>query len=103
MRRIYSAATLPDAHLIVGLLGQAGIAARVFNENAQGGVGEIPFVHAWPEVWLDDEGDAKRALELIHDFENSKSTNRQVACPGCREPNPENFEVCWNCGVSLAG
>ncbi|HUU71204.1 MAG TPA: DUF2007 domain-containing protein [Burkholderiales bacterium] len=102
MQRIYSAATLPDAHLIVGLLGQAGIAARVFNENAQGGVGEIPFVSAWPEVWLEDERDATRALELIRNFESSKSTDRQVACPACAEPNPENFEVCWNCGVTLA-
>lgn len=102
MRRIYSAATLPDAHLIVGLLGQAGIPARVFNENAQGGVGEIPFVHAWPEVWVEDERDAGRALEVIRDFDRNKGTDRQVACPGCGEQNPENFEVCWNCGAALA-
>ena len=102
MKRIYSAANLPDAHIIVGLLGQAGIAARVFNENAQGGVGEIPFVHAWPEVWLEEETDSERALELIRGFEQGKDTEGQVACPACGESNPGNFEVCWKCGAQLA-
>jgi Putative prokaryotic signal transducing protein len=102
MKRIYSAANLPDAHIIAGLLGQAGVSARVFNENAQGGVGEIPFVHAWPEVWLEDEADTERALELIRGFEQGKDTEGQVACPACGESNPGNFEVCWKCGAQLA-
>ena len=58
MKKIYSAATLPDAHLVRGLLGQAGIEAKVFNEKLQGGMGEIPFTHAYPEVWIIDERDA---------------------------------------------
>ncbi len=100
MRRIYSAATLPDAHLIVGLLAQEGIPARVFNENAQSGVGEIPFTHAWPEVWLEDAADAERALEVIRSLER-QGTNQQVECGECGELNPENFEICWNCGAAL--
>ncbi|NIO43340.1 MAG: hypothetical protein GTO41_26220 [Burkholderiales bacterium] len=100
MRRIYTAATLPDAHLVVALLAQAGITAKVFNENAQGGVGEIPFTHAWPEVWLEDAADAARALDVIRKLENG-GTSRQVECRICRELNPENFEICWNCGGAL--
>ncbi|UCD66988.1 MAG: DUF2007 domain-containing protein [Betaproteobacteria bacterium] len=100
MRRIYTAATLPDAHLVVGLLDQAGIAARVFNENAQGGVGEIPFTHAWPEVWLEKEDDAGRALEIIRTLERGGASH-QVQCRGCGESNPDNFEICWNCGVTI--
>jgi hypothetical protein len=100
MRKIYSAATLADAHLVVGLLGQEGIGARVFNENAQGGLGEIPFTHAWPEVWLDDESDNERALELIREIERP-GTDVQVACAACNEMNPDNFQVCWNCGEAI--
>ena len=99
MRRIYTAATLPDAHLVVGLLAQAGIAAKVFNENAQGGVGEIPFIHAWPEVWLDNEHDSQRALEVIRGLERG-GTDQQIRCSRCGESNPGNFEICWNCGVT---
>jgi transglutaminase-like putative cysteine protease len=97
MKRIYSAATLADAHLVVGLLAQHGIAARVFNENAQGGLGEIPFTHAWPEVWVDDGRDAQRAREVIGTLEQS-GTDKQIACKQCGELSPETFEVCWNCG-----
>ncbi len=100
MRKIYSAATLADAHLVVGLLAQAGIAAKVFNENAQGGLGEIPFTHAWPEVWLTDERDTEQALEVIREIERA-GTDAQVACKACREMNPENFQVCWNCGEAI--
>jgi len=100
MRRIYSAATLPDAHLVVALLAQAGISAKVFNENAQGGLGEIPFTHAWPEVWLEDERDVGRSLDVIRQLEHGGG-NRQVACGKCGELNPENFEICWNCGVEI--
>ena len=96
MRKVYTAATLPDAHLIVGMLAQSGITAKVFNENAQGGVGEIPFTHAWPEVWLEDARDAERALELIRKFE-VRDTAGQSACRHCGELNPQNFEICWNC------
>ncbi|UCH47145.1 MAG: DUF2007 domain-containing protein [Betaproteobacteria bacterium] len=100
MRRIYTAETLPDAHLVVGLLAQAGIAAKVFNENAQGGVGEIPFTHTWPEVWLENEDDAERAHEVIRTLERG-GTNQQVECRKCGESNPDNFEICWNCGVTI--
>ena len=100
MQKIYSAATLADAHLVVGLLGQEGIAARVFNENAQGGLGEIPFTHAWPEVWLEDESDKERALEILRQIERPGS-NVQVACSACKEMNPDNFQVCWNCGEAI--
>ena len=100
MKKIYSAATLADAHLVVGLLGQAGIAARVFNENAQGGLGEIPFTQAWPEVWLDDERDMQDALELIRAFEQS-GPDGQIICKRCGESSPETFEICWNCGAGF--
>ena len=36
MKRIYSAANLMEAHIILDLLRHAGINARLFNENAQG-------------------------------------------------------------------
>jgi putative signal transducing protein len=101
MIRIYSAATLPDAHLVRGLLGQAGIDATVFNENLQGGLGEIPFTHAYPEVWIVDERDLRRAREVIRQIERPAGSSRPVICPSCQEDNPGNFQVCWNCGGAL--
>jgi hypothetical protein len=99
--KIYSAATLPDAHLVMALLAQAGIEARVFNENAQGGMGEIPFTHAWPEVWIVDPSARARARDVIRRFERPAANLPTLTCPRCAEANPGNFEVCWNCGAGF--
>ena len=101
MKKIYSAATLPDAHLVRGLLGQAGIEAKVFNENAQGGMGEIPFTHAYPEIWIIDERDSERAREVIRQYERPGPHVAILRCPACSEDNPGNFQLCWNCGEAL--
>lgn len=101
MYRLCSAANLPEAHLILGLLAQAGIEARVFNEHAQGGVGEIPFTQAWPEIWLEDERDVGLAGEVLAQYE--RATNHAPRrCTSCGEDNPGTFDVCWKCGKPLA-
>jgi hypothetical protein len=101
MRRVYSAATLPDAHMMRGLLSQAGIEAKVFNENAVGGMGEIPFTHVYPEVWVVNEGDLQRARELVKEFEHPTANPGPVVCPRCGEENPGNFQTCWSCGENI--
>jgi len=98
MVRIYSAASLPDAHLVRGLLGQAGIDATVFNENLQGGLGEIPFTHAYPEVWIVDERDLQRAREVIRQIERPLPGLGSIICPLCHEGSHGHFQICWNCG-----
>ena len=101
MRKVYSAATLPDAHMLRGLLAQAGIEARVFNENAQGGMGEIPFTHAYPEVWVMDERDLTRAAALVGQFDRPAAPAGALRCPHCGEESPGNFQVCWSCGQAI--
>jgi hypothetical protein len=101
MKRVYCAANLPDAHLMLHLLVSEGIAARVFNENLQGGLGDIPFTHTYPEVWVDDERDFQRARELIKARELTSADSRTVACAKCGEDNPRNFQLCWNCGEGI--
>lgn len=101
MLRLYTAANLPEAHLLRQWLAHAGIEAHVFNENAQSGMGEIPFTHAWPEVWIASAHDEGRARDVVRSFERPAAPRPDVFCPGCRERNPGNFEMCWNCGAAL--
>ncbi len=98
MIRFYTAGSLPDAHLIWHLLRDAGIDAHVFNENAQSAMGEIPFTHAWPEVWLADAADLSRARAIVASVERPSVARLDWACCGCDELNPGHFEVCWSCG-----
>ena len=100
MKRLCRAANLPEAHILRGLLEQAGIETMVFNEHAQGGVGQLPVMDAWPELWV-CEVDAQRAAAVLEEFRRRPPVDRARACAGCGEDNPANFQVCWSCGESL--
>lgn len=102
MFRIYHASDLPQAYLIKRLLEDEGVPSKILNENAQGGLGEIPFTHTYPEVWLLREADIFRAKRVLWKFENNSSTSdKTLTCSECKEINPGNFETCWNCGSEL--
>jgi len=101
MKRLCKAASLPDAHILRGLLQQEGIEVHVFNENAQSGVGQLPVAEALPELWVDDETDWERAEEVVRRFEAAPHIQATLHCAACGEDNPGNFQLCWSCGASL--
>ena len=101
MFRLYSAANLPEAHLLLHRLAQSGIEARVLNEHAQGGLGEIPFTHAYPEIWVMEEADEARARTILAEFERPPVSREPTRCQACGEMNPPAFEICWQCGKPL--
>ena len=101
MRKVYTALNLPDAHLVMHLLRQQGIDARVFNENAASALGEIPVSAAQPQVWVMDQSMAARALSIIDAFTRQRASGVVHACSKCGEQNPQEFEICWNCGWAL--
>ena len=101
MLKIYSAANLPEAHLLLNLLQQAGVSAQILNSYAQGASGEIPFEQAYPQIWLEDDRDKLLAEKIITKYETSSSNTEWIYCRACGERNPANFEICWQCGKDL--
>ena len=102
MIKAYTAASLQDAYILLGLLRVEGIEARILNANAQGGLGEIPFTSTYPEIWLVNERDCDRARGTFSAFERAEasvSERAPVRCSVCREDNPPGFEICWNCAA----
>jgi hypothetical protein len=100
--RLYAAADLTEAHLIVGMLGTAGIEARIFNQHARGALGELPLADTYPVIWLEQEADAARARDIIARYERPGSTPPDAQCPTCGEANPGDFDICWHCGGVLS-
>jgi hypothetical protein len=90
-----------QAHLLRHVLGAHGIKAHVFNENMQGAVGEVPVDAALPQVWIDDERDEKRALQVIRQHEVERNRTGSYFCRECKEESPATFDLCWNCGAGL--
>lgn len=101
MVRVYSSAGLQEAYIVLAVLEQSGISARVLNANAQGGLGEIPFTQTYPEIWVDDPDEACRARDLIASFHSAPRDSGSRTCSECREASPGNFGTCWNCGAAL--
>jgi Putative prokaryotic signal transducing protein len=97
MKRLYTAAHLPEAHLVRGLLAVRGIPVRIFNEYAQGGLGDLPAASVLPELWLEDERDEGIAREIVNTYERQATLTGVQACPNCGEENPRDFAVCWQC------
>lgn len=96
MQRLYSAANLPEAHLVRGLLAADGIEARVFNEYAGGALGELPFNETAPSVWIEAR-DLPRARQVIATYENAVAAPGVTRCGACGEESPRDFSICWQC------
>jgi hypothetical protein len=56
---------------------------------------------ALPQLWVDNPGDAGRALALIDEFLRTPGGGAPRTCPSCSEENPAAFDLCWSCGAGL--
>ena len=94
--KLFTAGGIIEAHLLQALLRSQGIDAVIKNENLQTGVGELPFVEMWPELWLLHLRDLDRARQLLNEFFN-RNTASDWVCTKCNERNPGSFDICWAC------
>ncbi len=78
------------------ILESHGIRVFLKNEHASSIMGEAAALHAWVELWVDDDADYERACRII---ETSLSQKDAVGwqCAHCNEENDASFELCWNC------
>jgi hypothetical protein len=102
MKRIYSASDLIDAQLLAHSLADARIESHLFNANAVGAMGDIPFANTWPEVWIADERDSARAAAIVQAHAERPLAGGEVRCAACGEDSPSNFDSCWRCSALLA-
>lgn len=100
MKRVHIAPTLLDAQLAADALSSLGIANRIFNAHAAGAMGELPFMQALPEIWVDDDAQELRACEALAGLRDAQPLEEKI-CPHCGERNPGNFLSCWQCRGAL--
>lgn len=89
----YNAGSNTEAHLVCGLLHEAGIEAVALEDNSQAGVwigGTIPVIHK-PQVWI-ERNDGERARPVLADYER-RNVERWNAKPGLAVD-----VVCEKCG-----
>lgn len=97
MKRIYCTHDRLLAGFIQGVLEEHGIAAWLRNDYLNGGVGELPPIECWPELWVADE-DGYRALRVVDEVLRGGETERDCwRCEGCGEWLDPQFRACWRC------
>lgn len=89
---------LVEAHHRANLLRSAGIRAEVRNTYLAGAVGDIPFMEAGPQVWIDDRENTDIARTIIEEAERAP-TQASWHCEACGELIEGQFAQCWNCGA----
>ena len=99
MKEVYRAVEFTQVGNYQSILENAGIPTLIRNEMNQ----NIDAVLRAPTLCVVNESDYDRAVAIIRELlkERELSTGADIPCPACHEPNPGNFEVCWNCGTSL--
>jgi len=81
------------------LLESHGIRTFIRNEYGSSVVGELPFVEVVPQLFVLEDSDAARAIELLKlDLPVTDAADDWV-CPECGIDIDGNFSRCWKCGM----
>jgi hypothetical protein len=96
MKKLYVAGDIFEAQLLHSLLKVQGISSLIKNEGLQSGVGELPFVEMWPEVWIIEQKDWISAAYVLKLFKPLEPLQDWI-CAVCFSTNPGTFETCWSC------
>ncbi|MEO1856740.1 MAG: DUF2007 domain-containing protein [Rubritalea sp.] len=72
MRKVYEDQDMTMVGYYQSLLEDEGIQTLVKNEYASLATGEIPFTQVYPELWVTDEADYERSVDLIRSVRDSQ-------------------------------
>ncbi len=100
MRKVFEYPTFLEVGHLASLLESHGIPSVVKNQDVSSLMGEVPFLSAFPELWVVDEGDYDRAVALVQEYRSELSDDSNPEdwlCPACGESVPGSFGSCWNC------
>lgn len=100
MIRIYVTSDPVQLGWLESILEADGISCLVRNRFLGGAIGELPLNEAWPELWVVDAEDERRARQLIEQALRPAQPVAAWHCPGCRELIEGQFAQCWQCGES---
>lgn len=99
MKRVYSNEYGLAADYIKNILQQEGIDSVIKNHNLSGGVGELPPIECWTEVWILQDTDYSRACGIIADVLKESARSGEPWVCACGEKIEAQFTDCWHCGT----
>jgi hypothetical protein len=102
MKRLFTATySIEGANIemLKSLLEEAEIRCMIRNEYLSSAMGEVPFLEASPELWIQKEEDYLRAKAMLETWRSARiGTTEPWACAHCGEKIEGQFTSCWQCG-----
>ena len=99
MKKVTSCESLVIINHYKNILTSEGIKAFIRNEHLGSIVGEMPFQEVWPQLWVENDLDYDRAVQLIDaNTILEESSGAAWTCGDCGEENEPQFGACWRCG-----
>lgn len=100
MKKVTAADSIITINHYKNLLESEGIPAFIRNEHLGSIVGEMPFQEVWPQLWVRNDLDYDRALQLIDQQKVvDESPAESWRCEKCGTDNEGQFAACWQCGA----
>ncbi|HOW18219.1 MAG TPA: DUF2007 domain-containing protein [Phycisphaerae bacterium] len=103
MKKVYSSQDVSEIEILRGLLAEAGIKSTILNQDVAEVAGMVPFAEATPQVWVVNDEDEPRALEIVRQMDSGEARKRFAGepwtCPRCGEAIEGQFAACWKCGT----
>jgi hypothetical protein len=102
MKKVFTARNVTEAHFVRDLLEAEGLVVTVRGEDLWGASGELPFVDAWPTIWVLDDAREAEARAVVDQYEATQAapvTGEPWRCPKCGQDVEPQFTTCWSCGA----
>jgi putative signal transducing protein len=99
MTRVHSAPHPFELENLRNVLEAEGIASEVKTPFLGAARGDIPATECWSELWVLDDQQVERALEVIRASETPDARGQATwKCRSCGEEIEAQFGACWKCG-----
>jgi len=82
------------------LLESQGIKTFMRNQYSSSVVGDLPFVEVVPQLYVLEDNDLERAIELLRLDLPVEDAGEDWVCPECGIDVEGNFARCWKCGTT---
>ncbi|MEM7012879.1 MAG: DUF2007 domain-containing protein [Verrucomicrobiota bacterium] len=100
MRKVYENLDFTSVGYFQSILEDSGIPTHIKNLGGSGLMGEVPFTEVFPELWVVEDSDYDRAIEILKPhYDTMQESHSDWKCQKCGIQVEGQFGECWKCGA----
>lgn len=103
MKKLYASDDRVMLYHINNVMKAEGLECIIKNDLMYSLAGEVPVNEVWPELWLIDTSQQKKAETILAELvtqQQPQMGSDYWQCRKCGEKHEIQFTECWRCGFS---